>query len=617
MRVASFPGGEALLTLGRVPSTSAERARFPIGEGASPVDVAASAANGEPVSPSSRNQKKHLQHSESMAFDMLFDSMDGGAPDMEDIEEGEEDYGDSDQDAHDPVSVYVRYATRGPARPTPREAHRVDFFCSRLEPRLDRRAFSRLPNRQNRPLASNGRSLSKKSKKYPTAAFGFFCLSANPGLLTRLGSREKSPIAIAIGDSVFERDGLFAFGVFFFFAAREFLSSQRLTRRSSSSSRPKIFPPLRTPARLSPFSDSPLKSRIVRQLSRPSSRVVQAIAKRFAAACAEVGPGEVGDAAHIDAVRRAFHAYDYDPWGEPVRRRPRSPESDSRSEDDEYGTYPETDHVGDQAFVATTPGAVGHAALLNLRHSFLWLKVDLEGDAALDPSAAPGDSLHPSGFAEAKAAAAISERAALAHAPVPIARSGAIPTTAHGEETRLRGPTALGETNDACETFASASSGSSSAVDAENLASPSTVLVMEPDIKAHFVISRPTPAYARLVDALPSTFVGTHQTLVRLVDFMCEQMNGSFRESGMSVPPWRKNKAILSKWFLPTATSRSHPATPSGSPEQSLSKVKKQDSGRRMSFDLVGGGDVVGVGVSYDLGGAFENVAPTRVSVRA
>ena len=111
MRVASFPGGEDALNLGRVPSTSAERARFPIGEGASPVDVAASAANGEPVSPSSRNQKKHLQHSESMAFDMLFDSMDGGAVDMEDIEEGEEDYGDSDQDAHDPISVYVRYAT--------------------------------------------------------------------------------------------------------------------------------------------------------------------------------------------------------------------------------------------------------------------------------------------------------------------------------------------------------------------------------------------------------------------------------------------------------------------------------------------------------------------------
>ena len=315
----------------------------------------------------------------------------------------------------------------------------------------------------------------------------------------------------------------------------------------------------------------------------------QAIAKRFEAACAEVGPGEVGDATHIDAVRRAFNAYDCDPWGEPVRRRPRSPECDEDACDAAAGTS------GDQAFVATTPGAVGHAALLNLRHSFLWLKVDLEEDASADPSAAPSDSLHPAGFAEAVlskkgAEPFVAGRAALAHAPVPVAggadlaaRRGAAP----------RGP-------------ADVSAARSAAIGAESALLADTVLVMEPDIKAHFVISRPTPAYARLVDALPSTFVGTHQTLVRLVDFMCEQMNGSFRESGMSVPPWRKNKAILSKWFLPTATSRSHPTTPSGSPER-RSQVKKQDSGRRMSFDLVGGGEVVGVGVSY-----LDDRAPPR-----
>ena len=118
----------------------------------------------------------------------------------------------------------------------------------------------------------------------------------------------------------------------------------------------------------------------MRQLSRPSGRMCQAIAKRFQAACAEVGPGEVGDARHIDAVRCAFNAYDCDPWGEPVRRRPRSPECDKDASDAAAGTS------GDQAFVATTPGAVGHAALLNLRHSFLWIKVDLEGDASADPS---------------------------------------------------------------------------------------------------------------------------------------------------------------------------------------------------------------------------------------
>ena len=210
------------------------------------------------------------------------------------------------------------------------------------------------------------------------------------------------------------------------------------------------------------------------------------------------------------------------------------------------------------------------------------------------PRRSPSDSLHPrldrrGGPAEGRGAVRRRARAALAHAPV-------------GGYRRRRGVGARTR----CAALVRARATASAAPAGEE-----TVLVMEPDIKAHFVISRSTPAYARLVDALPSTFVGTHQTLVRLVDFMCEQMNGSFRESGMSVPPWRKNKAILSKWFLPTATSRSHPTTPSGSPERTSQKLKKQDSGRRMSFAWCGG-EVVGVGVSYGAGGATEEIAPRR-----
>jgi hypothetical protein len=34
-----------------------------------------------------------------------------------------------------------------------------------------------------------------------------------------------------------------------------------------------------------------------------------------------------------------------------------------------------------------------------------------------------------------------------------------------------------------------------------------------------------------------------------------------------------------------------------------------------MSFDLVWGGEVVGVGVSYGAGGATEEIAPRRVAV--
>ena len=61
-----------------------------------------------------------------------------------------------------------------------------------------------------------------------------------------------------------------------------------------------------------------------------------------------------------------------------------------------------------------------------------------------------------------------------------------------------------------------------------------------------------------------------------------------------------EEKSILSKWFLPTATSRSHPASPTGSPEtRRRAALHKQGIGRRMSPDVVGGGRVVGVGEGY------------------
>jgi len=175
MRVASFPGGEAALAFGRVPSTPTARAGFPIVRGASPVDVAASAANDEPVSPSSRvDAKTHLRSGESLAFDMLFDTTE--AADLEDVEEMDEAHGDSEDDAHDPVSVYVRYATRGPARtpdasPGPCAGHTTASSRSN-EPT---RVFSSVIGLS----ASNKRALSEKSKKYPSfpvRPFFFECL---------------------------------------------------------------------------------------------------------------------------------------------------------------------------------------------------------------------------------------------------------------------------------------------------------------------------------------------------------------------------------------------------------------------------------------------------------
>ena len=81
------------------------------------------------------------------------------------VEEMDEEHGDSEDDAHDPVSVYVRYATRGPAR-TPDASPGVCLTKPRVG-RTNRRVFSRVRPVTRRP-ASNKRALSEKSKKYPS-----------------------------------------------------------------------------------------------------------------------------------------------------------------------------------------------------------------------------------------------------------------------------------------------------------------------------------------------------------------------------------------------------------------------------------------------------------------
>jgi uncharacterized protein (TIGR01615 family) len=245
-----------------------------------------------------------------------------------------------------------------------------------------------------------------------------------------------------------------------------------------------------------------------------------------------VGAGELGDQAHIEELRRAFNGTKMDPvFGFDAVDKTEADYAAENAAIDNCTPPPSTSASDCQAFVATTPGAAGHAALLNLRHSFLWLK---PSDASVDAAAASHVSFMQQHH--------LHDAANTRHHP------------RHG--------------------------------DAE-------ILVLEPDIKAHFVISRPTPGYQRLVNALPDHFVGTHKRLVELVDFVCEQMLVSFRENGMSVPPWRKNKSILSKWFLPTARSRSQPTTPTASPP---GKGVAGGAGGLLSFRGVGLGAGAGVG---------------------
>lgn len=172
--------------------------------------------------------------------------------------------------------------------------------------------------------------------------------------------------------------------------------------------------------------------RILRRLTAPRTSFEYQLAQTLKSGLQKLGRCDAGDDAHVQSLK-------------------------------EYVTA-----NGFAVNVSTTPGACGSAALLNLRHTFLWLKP---------------------------------------------------PVVLEGTELKQQR------------------------------------IIIELGIKAHFIISRATPNYQRLVDALPEHFVGTYRRLVELVEFMCEQMTASFRESGMSIPPWRQPKSILSKWYIPTVSS--------------------------------------------------------------
>ena len=75
-------------------------------------------------------------------------------------------------------------------------------------------------------------------------------------------------------------------------------------------------------------------------------------------------------------------------------------------------------------------------------------------------------------------------------------------------------------------------------------------VIVEPHLRSHFMISRPSLLYSRLVDDLPDEFVGCGERLSRLCCFVADQMGTSFQLNGMTVPPWRNVQSLLTKWNL-------------------------------------------------------------------
>ena len=94
-------------------------------------------------------------------------------------------------------------------------------------------------------------------------------------------------------------------------------------------------------------------------------------------------------------------------------------------------------------------------------------------------------------------------------------------------------------------------------------------VIIEPNLRSHFVVGRATETYKRFVEAVPECFVGSHEQLGEIVRFMCTHMTASFMQVGLDIPPWRQPSALTSKWAFPSFNSAT--SSPSTSPSTPFS----------------------------------------------
>jgi len=70
---------------------------------------------------------------------------------------------------------------------------------------------------------------------------------------------------------------------------------------------------------------------------------------------------------------------------------------------------------------------------------------------------------------------------------------------------------------------------------------------LQPHFREQFEIPHPTARYRGLLAMLPDVLVGTQEQMSPLVQLLCSEMSLAFEHHGLSVPPWRQVKSLLSK----------------------------------------------------------------------
>ncbi|KAF8082072.1 hypothetical protein N665_0850s0023 [Sinapis alba] len=89
--------------------------------------------------------------------------------------------------------------------------------------------------------------------------------------------------------------------------------------------------------------------------------------------------------------------------------------------------------------------------------------------------------------------------------------------------------------------------------------------IVDIDFKSQFQIARPTVQYARVLQSLPTVFVGRGDDLKRILRVVCDAARVSLKSRGLTLPPWRKNRYMQTRWLGSyKRTANLMPSAPAG-----------------------------------------------------
>ncbi|XP_058737589.1 uncharacterized protein LOC131609808 [Vicia villosa] len=85
----------------------------------------------------------------------------------------------------------------------------------------------------------------------------------------------------------------------------------------------------------------------------------------------------------------------------------------------------------------------------------------------------------------------------------------------------------------------------------ENNSGKSERLIIDIDFRSHFEIARAVDSYDRILNSLPSVYIGSLTRLKQFLGIMEEATRSSLQQNSMHFPPWRSLTYLKSKWLSP------------------------------------------------------------------